>query len=88
MLHDGLERNINRREYEEYTKETSEGFNNIVGLQYTEDVTTFAPGSTIIDASYFSTGREEAVHLRKTHDLRNGSRPFAEKKRKVGMRLF
>ena len=88
MLHDGLCRNINRKEYEEYAKETSEGFNNIVGLRYTEDTTTFGSGSTVINVSYFSTGREEAVHLRKVHDLRNGSRPFAEKKKLVGMNFF
>lgn len=85
MLHDGLMRDINKQEYDVYKKETAEGFQNIVGLQYSEDYTLFPEGSIVINVSGFNTGRSEAVHLRKAHDLRNGSRPFMAKKRVVGM---
>lgn len=88
MLHDGMHRSINKKEYDEYKRETNEGFQNITGLQYTEDTATFLSGSTVVNVTGFSTGRDENIKTRQTHDLRNGSRPFAEKKRLVGMNFY
>lgn len=77
MLHDGTLREVNKSEFNEYARTTSEGHHSITNLIYTEDKATFASGSTVINVSGFNTGREENLQTRRPHDLREGSRPFS-----------
>lgn len=90
MLHDGMAREVNRGEFDEYKKLTTEGYHSINGLKYTEDANSFPlGGSTIVHVHEFSTGRNENTSVRKVHDLRNGARPFEDvKKRHTRMGMF
>jgi hypothetical protein len=88
MLHDGVAREVNRKEFDEYKKMTTEGYQSITGLKYTEDANLFAPGSTIINVHEFNTGRNENTTARKMHDLRKGSRPFEETKTRRTVNMF
>jgi hypothetical protein len=79
MLHDGTLREVNKGEFDEYARTTTEGYHSIRELVYTEDTTSFAAGSTVVNVSKFNTGREENIKTRRTHDLTQGSRPFSNK---------
>jgi len=71
QLKDGVERTVNRSEFDKYMANTPEGINSITNLNYViNDDTGF------VDIYQFNTGREENVNTRKVHDLRNGSIPY------------
>ena len=79
MLHDSVLREVNKGEFDEYARTTREGYYSITELIYTEDKESFGEGSTVINVSKFNTGREENIKIRRSHDLREGSRPFSSK---------
>jgi len=80
QLKDGLERVVNRGEFDRYINEISyssinEGIRNISKIHYTLD-----EPSGFIHINTFSTGIEEDKTLNKIHDIRSGPRPFEVKK--------
>jgi len=70
---DGLEKEVNRSEFERYSKETLEGINSITNLEYQYDEYT-----GFVNVSSFQTGKEENVKTRSIHDIRAGSKPFGD----------
>jgi len=71
QMKDGLERVVNRTEFDRFIGETNEGIQSINNLQYNiNDDTMF------IDVNSFSTGTEPNIEQNKVHDIRNGARPF------------
>jgi hypothetical protein len=71
QMKDGLERVVNRTEFDRFIGETNEGIQSLNNLQYNiNDDTMF------VDVNSFSTGIEPNIEQNKIHDIRNGSRPF------------
>jgi len=80
QLKDGLERVVNRGEFDRYMNEIfystrNEGLNNLSNTQYSFDTST-----EFLNVNAFSTGIDENPGLSKVHDIRNGPRPFDVKK--------
>jgi len=71
QMKDGLERLVNRGEYDRFTSDTNEGFQSINTLQYNIDENT-----SFINVVTFFTGIEPNPQQNKIHDIRNGSAPF------------
>jgi len=71
QMKDGLERVVNRSEFDRYIGETNEGIHSLTNLQYNINEET-----GFIDINNFSTGTEPKTEQNKLHDIRNGSRPF------------
>jgi hypothetical protein len=76
QLKDGLERVVNRGEFDRYMNEISystknEGLNNISNINY-----VFDASSGFIDVNTFFTGIDENPALSKVHDIRSGPKPF------------
>ena len=71
ILKDGIERTVNRGEFDQYMANTPEGINDIFNLKYAHD-----PVTGFMNVIRFSTGREENIHQRLSYDLRNGPYPF------------
>jgi len=71
QLKDGIERTLNRGEFDNYMANTSEGINDIFNLKYVHDAAT-----GFMNVLRFSTGREENISQRIQYDLRNGPYPF------------
>jgi hypothetical protein len=71
QLNDGINRMVNRGEFDRYLEKTTEGILSISGIQYTENLET-----GFIDVTYFSTGVECDSSKTKIHDLRSGPAPF------------
>ena len=72
QMKDGLTRLVNRKEFDRYVAKTDEGWQSINSIQYTINEET-----GFINVDKFFTGIVESPQENKTHDLRNGSRPFA-----------
>ena len=82
VLHSGINRTVNRREFDRYITNTKEGFHFIQNLIYKIDEST-----GMVDVNQFTTEVGPAVQLNKEHDIRNGSRPFVA--RRIGnMKMF
>lgn len=75
MMHfgDGVERTINRKEFERYKGETREGIDSIKDLEYELDSAT-----GMVHVRRFQTGVEEDLSNRAVHDIRAGSRPYGD----------
>ena len=71
QMKDGLERLVNRGEFDRYMADTNEGLQSINTLNYNIDETT-----GFIDVTSFFTGIEPNSNQNVIHDLRQGSRPF------------
>ena len=71
QLKDGIERTVNRGEFDQYMANTTEGVHNITNLKYQIDAET-----GMVNVIRFSTGREENMSQRLQYDLRNGPYPF------------
>lgn len=83
MLTDGINRVVNKSEYEIYRSNTKEGIHSIKNLKYSiNDQTGF------VDVELFGTEREENVATRSVHDLRNGNVVFNERRRSGKMRMI
>jgi len=68
---DGLERSVNRKEFDRYIKETNEGIYSIRDIQYNIDEST-----GFINITNFNTPFVENQKENTTHDLRKGPAPF------------
>ncbi len=75
VLHSGVNRTVNRREFDRYITNTKEGFHYIQNLKYEINETT-----GMVDVNQFTTEVAPAVQLNKEHDIRNGSRPFVARR--------
>jgi hypothetical protein len=90
QLKDGIERNVNRTDFDRYVENNSEGIYQISQLNYKIDEST-----GFVNIHHFSTGREENTNQTIVHDLRKGATPFKPHPRQmrknrmgVGMGLF
>ena len=79
QLKDGLERFVNRGEFDRYLGNTTEGIDSIHHLQY--DVNEV---DNMIHVNAFETGSNIDPSKNKIHDLRNGSMPFQPIPKKTG----
>jgi len=68
---DGLNRLVNRSEFDQYLNSTAEGLDSITGLSY-----HINPDTGFLDITAFETGREASTPTNETYDLRNGGQPF------------
>jgi len=71
QLKDGLERVVNRKEFNRFAGNTSDGILTIHGLEYTVD-----EGASKIKVTGFLTDTANTPHTNVMHDLRNGGKPF------------
>jgi N-terminal region of glycosyl transferase group 7 len=71
QMKDGLERLVNRGEFDRYMADTNEGVQSINTLNYNIDETT-----GFINVTSFFTGIDPNSNQNVVHDLRQGSRPF------------
>jgi hypothetical protein len=71
QMKDGLERLVNRGEFDRYMADTNEGVQSINTLNYNIDETT-----GFINVVSFFTGIEPNSNQNVVHNLRQGSRPF------------
>jgi hypothetical protein len=78
QLKDGIERTVNRGEFDQYMANTTEGVHNITNLKYQIDAET-----GMVNVIRFSTGREENMSQRLQYDLRNGPYPFKPTVRQI-----
>ena len=90
QLKDGIERNVNRTDFDRYVENNSEGIYQISQLNYKIDEST-----GFVNIHHFSTGREENTNQTIVHDLRKGAIPFKPHPRQMrknrmgaGMGLF
>jgi hypothetical protein len=70
-LFDGLERIVNKTEFDNYIRNTTEGWHSISNLKY-----TLNESNGFIDVETFDTQRVVNTSENKVHDLRKGNRPF------------
>lgn len=82
-LGDGLERTVNRKEFDVYIKETPEGYHTITELN-----TLLEPrkndgklDEVFVQVLNFNTGRNEDVATSKTHSISQGNKPFGDVRR-------
>jgi hypothetical protein len=73
ILHffDGIYKNVNRTEFDQYRFKTREGISNIRQLKYKID-----PVTNFIDVTQFDTGTVENVETTTSFDIRTGNAPF------------
>jgi hypothetical protein len=71
QMKDGLERLVNRAEFDKYLGLTLEGISNIKGLQYEYD-----NQSGFVNVKSFITGTEDIQNQSTPFDLTKGNRPF------------
>ena len=86
QMKDGLNRLVNRNEFERYVDEykynvINDGFSNITNLVYEEDSNHF------INVSKFETGVSDKPETNEIHNLKNGNIPFAMGRRRGMMRM-
>ena len=79
QLKDGLERTVNRGEFDRYMDNTTEGIDSITSLTYTMD-----ENKGFINVNYFESGNVIDPSKNKIHDLRNGNQPFKPIPKKTG----
>jgi len=75
ILHfvDGIQKNVNRAEFDKYRLKTHEGLSQIRLLDYSID-----PNTQFINVHNFDTGTVENESVTTLHDLRSGNNPFRE----------
>ena len=83
QLKDGLERFVNRGEYDRFKNETNEGIQSITQLTYSFDNET-----GFINVSAFDTGISINPVQSRIHDLRAGSTPFKQGRRRGTMGMI
>ena len=71
QLFDGLERTVNRKEFDRYIQYTNEGLNTIYNIS-----TSFDEDTMFLNINNFVTNFAEVPTARSTYDLRNGPKPF------------
>ena len=71
QMKDGLNRVVNRTEFDRYMSETTEGIQSIKNLTYVLDSST-----GFINVSNFNTDNDPVSALNSVHDLRTGNNPF------------
>ena len=71
QLYDGMNRLVNRTEFDRYINDTGEGYHSIRDLEYVINENT-----GFIDINYFSTGTVEDLSKRNIFNLSKGNRPF------------
>jgi hypothetical protein len=71
QMKDGLQRLVNRGEFDRYLSETQEGWHSIQSLEYNINEET-----GFVDVSNFYTGVVANPKQNKIYDIRNGTRPF------------
>ena len=71
QMKDGLERLVNRGEFDRYLSNTTEGHHSIVDLEYIIDEV-----NGFVNVNNFNTGIVANSQQNKMHDLRNGNKPF------------
>jgi hypothetical protein len=79
QLKDGIERYVNRGEFDRYVANTTEGIDSITSLHYQIDENT-----GFINVNSFETGNEIDSSKNKIHDLRTGNQPFSPIPKKKG----
>jgi hypothetical protein len=72
----GVERIMNKFDFDKYLKKTNEGLYTIYKLDYNIDEKT-----NFVNVTDFKTGYEEVKRTRFLHDLRDGNQPFKYRKR-------
>jgi len=82
QLQDGVNRPVNRGEFDRYIASTNEGLNSISLLNYVLD-----ESSGMLNIYYFDTGVVPDASKSKIHDLRNGGQPFKDIVSKRGTRM-
>jgi hypothetical protein len=82
QLQDGINRPVNRGEFDRYVASTNEGWNSISLLNYVLEENT-----GILNVYYFDTGVVPDASKSKLHDLRNGGQPFKDIVSKRGGRM-
>jgi hypothetical protein len=76
QLKDGIERIVNRGEYDRYVNEVTLQ-HNIDGITTISNITySFDENSSFLNVASFQTPIQEKPELNKVHDMRNGSVPF------------
>lgn len=70
-FYDGYLKQVNKKEFERYAKNTREGLYSIYNLNY-----TFNQDNQTYDITSFETGIHENTQYKKLHDLHNGTTPF------------
>jgi hypothetical protein len=70
LLHDTVNRVVNKHEFDRYIQRTPEGINSIYNLRYDIDEKGF------VNVRSFSTSTEPISKENTIHDLRNGPAPF------------
>jgi len=86
QMKDGLERIVNRSEFDRFVNVTNEGIHSISNLKY-----IFNESTGFINVTKFNTGNEPNAALNSIHDLRHGSNPFNITKRskpRMGMNML
>ena len=71
QMKDGLERIVNRSEFDRFLGETSEGFSTITNIQYNINEET-----GFIDVTNFTTALDDKPAENVVHNLLNGNKPF------------
>lgn len=72
QMKDGLERIVNKSEFDRYMSETTEGIQSIKNLNY-----NFDSNSGFVNVSNFNTENDPNTSLNSIHNLKNGNRPFS-----------
>jgi hypothetical protein len=73
QMKDGLERIVNRSEFDRFLGETLEGFSTITNIQYNINEDT-----GFIDVTYFTTTVDDKPSENVVHNLLNGNKPFKQ----------
>jgi len=79
QMKDGLNRIVNRSEFDRYMSETTEGILSIKNLTYSVD-----SSKGFVNVSAFNTDNDPVPTLNAVHDLRNGNNPFNVNKQVMG----
>lgn len=70
-FYDGYLKQVNKKEFERYARNTREGLYSIYNVNY-----TFNHEHQTYDITSFETGIQENTQYKKLHDLHNGTTPF------------
>ena len=70
-FYDGYLKQVNKKEFERYAKNTKEGLYSIYNLNY-----TFNEENQTYDIQTFDTGTHENIQYKTVHDLHKGTTPF------------
>ena len=81
LLHSGISRVVNEKEYSRYLKNTTEGFHSISEVNYKVNEDT-----GFVDVSSFMTGTQPEKKSDVTYDLRKGPKPFGNAPPSIGRR--